>query len=123
MASTPSAGRRSEDLLLNGGQRVRPGPRSRHFGTINCSESDLSDQEANERTASLWKPWEPWHCFQSVIVRSRARITILIGTTLGALSPIGGPIQDPVLTLVGFEEEERDSKVSTRMRRNVLTYG
>ena len=33
------------------------------------------------------KPWEPWHCFQCVIVHSRARITIRIGHTLGAFSP------------------------------------
>ena len=30
--------------------------------------------------------------------RRLVRITILIGSTLGALSPRGGPIQDPVLT-------------------------
>jgi len=30
---------------------------------------------------------------------TRARISILIGPTLGALFPLGGPIQDPVLTI------------------------
>ena len=39
----------------------------------------------------LWKPWEPWHCFQPVILHSRARITIPTGHTLGALFPEAGP--------------------------------
>ena len=44
---------------------------------------------------SLWQPWAPWLCFQSVILHARARVTILIGPALGALFFSGGPAAHP----------------------------
>jgi len=58
-----------------------------------------ADRREHQPYSAPVRPCRTW--FQSVIVHSRARIAILIGPTLGALFPSGGPIQDPVLTAPG----------------------
>jgi len=61
-------------------------------------EEDEKDWGGGSADDAGWKPWEPWHCCQSVLLDSRARITIHVWPTLVHLSSRGGPIQDPVLT-------------------------
>ena len=57
-----------------------------------------------------------------MILYARARITILIGPTLGDLFPRGGPIQDPVLT-GGFTTKYIQSRKDSKNVPPKYTYG